>query len=77
MNMPYASNISQAVSTSLFFMDNSNVNLHGWLYVDASNTMAGSKSILLFATNKGNIYAMDLMTMDILWQLKNPLSHGK
>ncbi|KAJ8663211.1 hypothetical protein O0I10_001388 [Lichtheimia ornata] len=43
---------------------------------NASNTMAGSKSILLFATNKGNIYAMDLMTMEVLWQLKNPLSHG-
>lgn len=39
--------------------------------------MAGSKSILLFATTKGNIYAMDLITMQILWKLQNPVSHGK
>ncbi|KAI8142350.1 hypothetical protein BJV82DRAFT_614613 [Fennellomyces sp. T-0311] len=43
---------------------------------DASNTMAGSKSILLLATNKANIYALDLLTMETLWHLKNPLSHG-
>ncbi|KAI9491130.1 hypothetical protein BDB00DRAFT_930702 [Zychaea mexicana] len=43
---------------------------------DASNTMAGSKSILLLASNKGNIYALDLLTMETLWKLKNPLSYG-
>ncbi|KAI8997087.1 WD40-repeat-containing domain protein [Pilobolus umbonatus] len=43
---------------------------------NASNTMAGSKSILLFATTKGNIYALDLLTMDLLWKLQNPKSHG-
>ncbi|KAG2217671.1 hypothetical protein INT45_006180, partial [Circinella minor] len=43
---------------------------------DASNTMAGSKSILLLATNKGNIYALDLLTMETLWKLKNPISYG-
>ncbi|KAI9267985.1 hypothetical protein BDA99DRAFT_504553 [Phascolomyces articulosus] len=43
---------------------------------DASNTMAGSKSILLLATNKGNIYALDLLTMETLWKLKNPMSYG-
>ncbi|KAI9313626.1 hypothetical protein BX666DRAFT_1978506 [Dichotomocladium elegans] len=43
---------------------------------NASNTMAGSKSILLVATNKGNIYAMDLLTMEILWKLTNPLYYG-
>ncbi|KAI8391462.1 uncharacterized protein BYT42DRAFT_602293 [Radiomyces spectabilis] len=43
---------------------------------NASNTMAGSKSILLFATTKGAIYAMDLLTMGILWKLQNPKSHG-
>ncbi|ORZ03447.1 hypothetical protein BCR43DRAFT_483381 [Syncephalastrum racemosum] len=43
---------------------------------NASNTMTGSKSILLFATTKGNIYAMDIMTMKVLWKLQNPPSHG-
>ena len=38
--------------------------------------MAGSKSILLLATNKGNIYALDLLTMETLWKLKNPMSYG-
>ncbi|KAI9029972.1 hypothetical protein CLU79DRAFT_733513 [Phycomyces nitens] len=43
---------------------------------NASNAMAGSKSFLMFATTKGNIYAMDLLTMEIVWKLKNPKSHG-
>jgi outer membrane protein assembly factor BamB len=43
---------------------------------DASNTMAGSKSILVFATTKGNIYALDLLTMEVLWKVQNPKSHG-
>lgn len=38
--------------------------------------MFGSKSILLFATTKGNIYALDLLTMDIVWKLQNAKSHG-
>lgn len=38
--------------------------------------MAGSKSILMFATTKGNIYALDLLTMEIIWKLQNPKSHG-
>ncbi|KAI8979775.1 hypothetical protein BDF20DRAFT_913285 [Mycotypha africana] len=43
---------------------------------NASNTMAGSKSILVFATTHCNIYALDVLTMDIVWTLKNPKSHG-
>lgn len=39
--------------------------------------MTGSKSILLFATTKANIYAMDIMTMQVLWKLQNPPSHGE
>jgi phosphoinositide-3-kinase regulatory subunit 4 len=46
------------------------------LYVDASNTMFGSKSMLLFATTEGNIYALDLLTMDVVWKLQNAKSHG-
>jgi phosphoinositide-3-kinase regulatory subunit 4 len=38
--------------------------------------MAGSKSILMFATTKGNIYALDLLTMEVIWKLKNANSHG-
>lgn len=38
--------------------------------------MAGSKSILMFATTKGNIYALDLLTMELIWKLKNANSHG-
>lgn len=44
--------------------------------LDASNTMAGSKSILMFATTKGNIYGLDLLTMEIIWKLQNSKSHG-
>ncbi|GAA5807781.1 hypothetical protein MFLAVUS_001160 [Mucor flavus] len=43
---------------------------------NASNTMAGSKSILMFATTKGNIYGLDLLTMEIIWKLQNSKSHG-
>jgi phosphoinositide-3-kinase regulatory subunit 4 len=43
---------------------------------NASNTMAGSKSILLFATTKSTIYALDLLTMEIVWKLQNAKSHG-
>ncbi|OBZ87474.1 putative serine/threonine-protein kinase VPS15 [Choanephora cucurbitarum] len=43
---------------------------------NASNTMAGSKSILLFATTKGTIYALDLLTMQVIWKLQNNKSHG-
>ncbi|KAF7730449.1 Serine/threonine-protein kinase [Apophysomyces ossiformis] len=44
---------------------------------NASNTMARSKSILLYATTKGNIYAMDILTMEVLWKLQNRKSHGR
>ncbi|CAO3616553.1 unnamed protein product [Cunninghamella echinulata] len=40
------------------------------------NTMIGSKSILLVATNKGNIYLIDLFTMNIFTTLHNPKSYG-
>ncbi|KAL9539523.1 hypothetical protein MBANPS3_010209 [Mucor bainieri] len=43
---------------------------------NASNTMKGAKSMLLFATTKCCIYALDLLTMEILWKLQNPKSHG-
>ncbi|CAO3700820.1 unnamed protein product [Rhizopus microsporus] len=43
---------------------------------NTSNTMAGSKSILIFTTTKGRIYALDLLTMEIIWKLQNPQSHG-
>ncbi|KAI7899371.1 uncharacterized protein BX663DRAFT_555007 [Cokeromyces recurvatus] len=43
---------------------------------NASNMMVGSKSILLFATTKSTIYALDLMTMEIIWKLQNSKSHG-
>ncbi|KAJ2958801.1 hypothetical protein NQZ79_g5668 [Umbelopsis isabellina] len=43
---------------------------------NASNTMAGSKSLLVFATTKGNIYALDLRTMEIVWKLKNRTNYG-
>jgi phosphoinositide-3-kinase regulatory subunit 4 len=38
--------------------------------------MAGSKSLLVFATTKGNIYALDLRTMEIVWKLKNRTNYG-
>ncbi|RUS35036.1 hypothetical protein BC938DRAFT_476587 [Jimgerdemannia flammicorona] len=37
---------------------------------------AETKSILLFATSQGNIYALDLRSMRVLWKLKNQSSHG-
>ncbi|CAO3623542.1 unnamed protein product [Mucor fragilis] len=43
---------------------------------NASNTMKGAKSMLMFATTKCCIYALDLLTMEILWKLQNPKSHG-
>ncbi|CEP11758.1 hypothetical protein [Parasitella parasitica] len=43
---------------------------------NASNTMKGAKSILMFATTQCCIYALDLLTMDIVWKLQNPKSHG-
>ncbi|KAI8641016.1 hypothetical protein BD408DRAFT_389715 [Parasitella parasitica] len=43
---------------------------------NASNTMKGAKSILMFATNKCCIYALDLLTMEIVWKLQNSTSHG-
>lgn len=43
---------------------------------NASNTMAGSKSILMFATTKSQIYALDLLTMEVVWKLQNAKSHG-
>ncbi|KAH8550281.1 hypothetical protein BGW37DRAFT_79383 [Umbelopsis sp. PMI_123] len=43
---------------------------------NASNTMAGSKSLLVFATTKGNIYALDLRTMEVVWKLKNRTNYG-
>lgn len=43
---------------------------------NTSNTMKGAKSILMFATTKCCIYALDLLTMEILWKLQNSKSHG-
>ncbi|RCH97242.1 Serine/threonine-protein kinase, partial [Rhizopus stolonifer] len=43
---------------------------------NASNTMTGSKSILMFATTKSTIYALDLLTMETIWKLQNNKSHG-
>ncbi|KAI9279542.1 hypothetical protein BY458DRAFT_584681 [Sporodiniella umbellata] len=43
---------------------------------NASNTMVGSKSILIFTTTKGRIYALDLLTMEVVWKFQNPKSHG-
>ncbi|KAI8081764.1 uncharacterized protein BX664DRAFT_388695 [Halteromyces radiatus] len=43
---------------------------------NAFNTMTGSKSILLVATNKENIYLIDLLTMNTLVTLKNRKSYG-
>lgn len=38
--------------------------------------MVGSKSILIFTTTKGGIYALDLLTMEIVWKFQNPKSYG-
>ncbi|KAG0266360.1 Serine/threonine-protein kinase [Mortierella polycephala] len=35
-----------------------------------------SQSLLVYATNRGNIYAMELGMMRPAWQLKNNVSHG-
>ncbi|KAI8600438.1 hypothetical protein EDD21DRAFT_323004 [Dissophora ornata] len=35
-----------------------------------------SQSLLVYATNRGNIHAMELGTMRTAWQLKNNISHG-
>ncbi|ORX62898.1 ARM repeat-containing protein [Hesseltinella vesiculosa] len=43
---------------------------------NAMNTVTGSKSILLVATNMGNIYLLDLMTMTPLATLHNKKSYG-
>ncbi|KAI8337040.1 hypothetical protein BC941DRAFT_513702 [Chlamydoabsidia padenii] len=43
---------------------------------NAFNTMTGSKSILMVGTNKGNIYLIDLLTMNTLVTLRNKKSHG-
>lgn len=43
---------------------------------NASNTMKGAKSILMFATTNCCIYALDLLTMEILWKLQNSKSYG-
>jgi phosphoinositide-3-kinase regulatory subunit 4 len=36
-----------------------------------------SQSLLVYATNRGNIYALELGTMRPAWQLSNNISHGK
>ncbi|KAI1294081.1 Serine/threonine-protein kinase [Mortierella claussenii] len=35
-----------------------------------------SQSLLVYATNRGNVHALDLGTMRSAWQLKNNISHG-
>ncbi|KAI8066486.1 hypothetical protein BC940DRAFT_368091 [Gongronella butleri] len=43
---------------------------------NAMDTMTGSKSILLVATNKSNIYLIDLLTMEPLATMRNKMSYG-
>lgn len=38
--------------------------------------MADIHSLLLIATDASNVYALDLRTMQVLFTLKNPVSHG-
>jgi phosphoinositide-3-kinase, regulatory subunit 4 len=35
-----------------------------------------SQSLIVIATNKSNIYGVELRTMEVIYELKNPLNHG-
>ncbi|CAG8529080.1 6880_t:CDS:10, partial [Scutellospora calospora] len=50
--------------------------LNGEYAVAMEHYDTGIESILLYATSKGNICGLDLRTMQIAWEFRNPKSHG-